>query len=54
MDLTFLDKTEYIMEAWERNVVEDPNALILTDERQDHYPPERSHISKRTAAAGKS
>lgn len=33
MDLTFLDQTEYILKSWEQNVSDNPNALILTDER---------------------
>ena len=33
MDIGFLEQTEYIMEAWEKSVSENPNALVLTDER---------------------
>ena len=33
MDLKFLEHTEYIMDAWERSVTANPNALLLTDER---------------------
>ena len=33
MDLTFLDRTEYILEAWARHVAENPSAPALTDER---------------------
>ena len=33
MDLTFLDKTEYILDAWTKRVSENPSALVLTDER---------------------
>lgn len=33
MDLTFLEQTDYIMEAWAKSVSDKPNALVLTDER---------------------
>ena len=33
MDIGFLEQTEYIMDAWEKSVSENPNALVLTDER---------------------
>ena len=33
MDLTFIENTDYIMDAWDRSVKANPNALALTDER---------------------
>ena len=33
MDLSFLEQNEYIMDAWSKSVANNPNALILTDER---------------------
>ena len=33
MDLTFIEQTEYIVDAWKRSVAQNPNALALTDER---------------------
>ena len=33
MDLTFVEQTEYIVNAWKRSVAQNPNALALTDER---------------------
>ena len=33
MDLTFLEQTDYIMEAWTKSVSDKPNALLMTDER---------------------
>lgn len=33
MDLTFLEQTEYIMDAWMKSVSDNPNAPVLTDER---------------------
>lgn len=33
MELAFLEQTEYVLEAWTKNVSDKPNALLLTDER---------------------
>ncbi|MBR3532440.1 MAG: non-ribosomal peptide synthetase [Clostridiales bacterium] len=33
MDLTFLEKTDYIMDAWAKLVAASPDALAMTDER---------------------
>ncbi|MCR5232375.1 MAG: hypothetical protein K6E53_00475, partial [Lachnospiraceae bacterium] len=32
-NLTLIEQTEYIMDAWIKSVSAKPNALILTDER---------------------
>ena len=33
MDITFLEQTEYLLDAWTKSVAENPSALVLTDER---------------------
>ena len=33
MDLSFIKQTEYILDAWEKHVSDNPSALMLTDER---------------------
>lgn len=33
MDLSFINQTEYILDAWEKHVSDNPSALMLTDER---------------------
>ena len=33
MDMKFVEHTEYIIDAWNKSVKKNPNALALTDER---------------------
>ena len=36
MDLTFLNQTEYLLDAWTKKAADNPSARMLTDERHPH------------------